>query len=299
MVLGFSLARSGFLKVDFNAGLTRFLYWVSLPALVIHSLTSHALVLGEAGAILVRLAAASVLATALALVVAKAGRLQPMGQATFAQAVLRGNQALIGLPLLLYAAGDRAGIIIPIAIMVLGPVMLAYNVVSVLLFSFAGPGSGSGSGWSTAWKALVGLRSNPLILATAVGGVLAVVPLEGPAFAHESLRMVAATAGPLALVSIGASLSSTRLRGVWHWPLASSLLKVGVLPLLAWATTLLWPLDPDSRLVLLFFSATPTAAASVILAREMGGEEALASSAVAVSTVLSMGSLAVVLALLG
>jgi hypothetical protein len=295
MLLGYALARSGFLQRAIVDGLSALVYWVSLPALIIHSLTVQTAAWGAAGRVAAVFALATLLVLAAGWLTARALRLDRVRLGTFLQAVFRGNLALIGLPLLIFAAGpDQAAAVTAFAVLVMAPAMLGYNIGAVLLLTFTCGQAGGGL-----WRALLSLRTNPLILATLVGVLLQQSPLRLPAFLGSFFGMLGGTAAPLALLCIGSSLAAFRLGARMWTPLAAALLKVVALPLIALLLGLAWRLDNASLHLLLLFAATPSAAASVILARQMGGDEALAAAAVALSTLLSLAPLALVIGWFG
>lgn len=292
MLLGYALARLRFFKDGFIAGLNGFVYWIALPGLILHSLAGKKLVVGQASPVLLAFGAASLIVMACSFLLAKLGKLSGGQQATYTQASYRGNLALIGLPLLLFAVGpEKAEALLPTAAIAIALIMLAYNIISTTLFILLQPQQ-KGTPW---WQSFLGLRSNPLIIATAIGLVWSFTRVPVPEFLRGFMGVLAQTAGPLSLICIGAQLSGAKFADQLRWPLGAAIAKTAVLPLLAFLFGMLLGIDGDGLLILLFFAAAPTAAASVILARQMGGDEVMASSAIALSTLLSMVSFSIVL----
>lgn len=292
MFLGLSLARYKFFKDGFIAGLNGLVYWIALPVLILHSLAGRPLEIGQAGPVLMAFASASLLVICFSLLIGRLGKLNGGKQATYIQASYRGNLALIGLPLLLFAVGpQRAESILPLAAIAIAIIMLTYNVLSAMLFIVLNPQE-KDQPW---WLSLLSLRSNPLIMATALGLTWSFINAPMPGFLGGFLGMLAQTAGPLSLICIGAQLANAKLSEQLGWPLGAAVFKTMALPLLAYLFARVLGIEGDGLLVLLFFATAPTAAASVILARQMGGDEVMASSAIAISTLLSMVSYTVVL----
>ena len=58
-------------------------------------------------------------------------------------------------------------------------------------------------------------------------------------------------------------------------------------------------LSPDSTRIALILLACPTATASYVLVRQLGGDESLASGSILLSTLLAAPSLATILAVTG
>ncbi len=106
-----------------------------------------------------------------------------------------------------------------------------------------------------------------------------------------TLRLLSGLSLPLALISLGASLS---FQGIGNYRLSTALavlLKLLFLPLLG--LILLQSSDVsglDYRITVLLL-ACPTAVVTYIMAVELGGEPDLAASIVMISTLLSMASL--------
>ncbi|MCB1096566.1 MAG: AEC family transporter [Verrucomicrobiae bacterium] len=102
-----------------------------------------------------------------------------------------------------------------------------------------------------------------------------------------------------ALLTLGVQLSKTRpskLRG----PVSCALLlKLAIAPLIAWPLTMLFGFEPETARILIAGAAAPTAINTALLAHEFDGDSQFAASAVFYSTLASVVTVSVVLALLG
>jgi predicted permease len=294
MALGFALCRSEFLKPLFISGLYKLIYWVLLPAFVIYSLSVSSAAWWQAGKVFSLFLLASTIVALLGWLLCRRAGISGPQMGSFLQGVFRGNLALIGLPILMVATpAAELEATVALGVLVLAPTMLTYNLVSVLLFTFLSDSTEKPS----VWQSLLSLRSNPLILATALGLLLMALKLPLPTFLTEFTRIIGQTAGSLALLCIGASLALADIRGT-HWvSLAAVSMKIALLPLVAWLIAMAVGLDIESTRLLVFYAATPTAVAAAIVAKQMGGDEALSSSIVALSTVLSLIPMGVLIAL--
>lgn len=296
MLLGYGLYKRGFLQTAFLNGLNQFVYWLALPALIVRSLLAEQWIWQGVAPIFGILVISSVITFLLGWLVVRVMKTPAPGTASFLQGVYRGNLALIGLPLLLFLGEGKSELTI-IGILVLSPSILSYNVTSVLLFARL---TGAPQGKSASWlKTLLGLRTNPLILATLLGFFLSfTVGTPHPIFTRF-LDLVGGTAAPLALLAIGATMATVALSKEILLPTLATALKVAVLPLLAWVGGSLADLPQHQMFILLLFAACPTAAASAILAKQMGGDEKMASCIVALSTAFSMIPLGIIVAFYG
>jgi hypothetical protein len=215
---------------------------------------------------------------------------------TFVQAGFRGNLAYIGLPII-FALPDAPG---PggesartLAILALAPLLVVYNAAAVIALL----SSQHEASWAMAPRVAREVVKNPLILASVAGGLFAWLGGTLPVVLARTLTPLGELALPCALLCIGGSLLTTPLRGNRRVITAAALLKTALCPLLGYAAACWLGLDGEARRLTLVFLACPTAAASYTMALELGGDEALASGSIVLSTLFSAAALAAVLAL--
>lgn len=140
---------------------------------------------------------------------------------------------------------------------------------------------------------------NPLIVATALGLVANIVGLSIPVWLEPTVTRIGAASLALGLMAAGAGMQFGSLAS--GKALAVSLLAIRhlVLPLAAWGLSRLFRLDPTQTLVLLTFSALPTASSAYVLAAKMGYNGAYVAALVTLSTLLAVLSLPFALGVLG
>ncbi len=213
----------------------------------------------------------------------------PFQAGAFSQCCYRFN-TYIGMAVILNAWGEKGvaqfGILIGMAI----PVINVLAVSTLIWFS------GEPMHWRKRTRiALTALFSNPLILACAAGLIYARWLNRFPVFIENTLRLGASVTLPLALLSIGGSLTMRELRN--HLPLASAaaFLKLMLLPAIGY-TMLIWfgVSDPLIPVGMLFFTL-PTSTAIYVLCAQLNSDTAYASAAIVVSTLLSFFSMSAVL----
>jgi malate permease and related proteins len=290
IALGSVLAHLRFLGQEFMADLNKLAFWVALPALLFTS-ASHAAEPGsQTGRLLAVLLAGTLLITAFAWTVSFLLRMPAGTRGTLMQSAFRGNLAYIGIPVLSYSLGsDQRAMATAVVVMVLS--MALYNVLAVIVLQQPGT-SGRGADFL---RALKNIGTNPLLIAGLAGLILSFGGIALPGFVDRALEALGAAAVPIALLCIGGSLAVTPLRGKLSWITAAALLKVAVLPLIVFGLGRLAGLGPTDLRIALVLTACPTAAASFVMAKQMGGDQALASGSIALSTVLSALSLAAAL----
>lgn len=200
----------------------------------------------------------------------------------FVQGCFRGNNGIIGLALATSLYGDYG---LSLGGVLGGVVILTYNSLSVVVLEVYNP-----SGQVRPWRLLKSMLSNPLII-----GVLAAIPLAYwrislPGWLLTSGEYLAQLTLPLALICIGGTLSLASLRNSGRLAIDASLLKVAVLPLLATLGAFLCGFRNAELGILFLYFASPTAAASFVMARAAGGNYELAAAIIVITTLLAVVS---------
>ena len=293
---GALLLRAGFYSDVFRRDLDRFVYWVALPGLIVDKLSGGSPLDPDAAVITGALVLATGGAIAIGALLAWGLRLPRPAFGVFVQAGFRGNLAFMGLPVVILAAsgaGHEAGSVETQAVLVLAPMMLLYNVTAVIVLELAR----QHLSWGVLPKLLKSLAANPLIISCLVGFAFGFSGVRLPSPLHETLHLLGATAAPLALLSLGGSLVVYKLSDHLGRAFGGTLVKVAVLPVLAWLSGRWMALDTEGMLVLMVFASTPTAVASYVLTGQLDGDEGLAASSIVLSTLLSAISLGVALSL--
>jgi predicted permease len=296
IALGAVLSRVRFLGAQFAADLNKLAFWIALPALLFRSAAGAS----EATAATWWLLGVMLLGTVLVSLIAwgwsRAVGVPAVGQGTFVQSSFRGNLAFIGIPVLAASLVDAPDSIrvpaLASGVIVMALTMAFYNVLAVIVLQASRPHAGIGAG------ALIRpIATNPLLLAGLSGLALALVGVRLPAFLDRTLDVLGGAAVPIALLCIGGSLTMTRFAGRRSWIASAAFLKVAVSPLVIGGLAWLVGLGPIEMRIALVFASTSTAAAAYVMARQMEGDESLASGSIALSTMLSAASLAIVLIL--
>jgi malonate transporter len=135
------------------------------------------------------------------------------------------------------------------------------------------------------------LVRNPLIIGTATGLAANLLGFTLPVWLEPTVNRIGQASLALGLMAAGAgmrlgSLSQAKTLGT---------LVLGVkhlaMPLMAWGLARLFQLDTTQTVVLLMFSALPTASTCYVLAARMGYDGAYVAGLVTLSTLLGMLSL--------
>jgi predicted permease len=299
VALGALLRIAGFLKPSFFREINPLIYWVALPCLLFHKTSGTTVELGQAMKITLLLLAGTAASLGLAYAVGALLRLPAPSLGAFVQGSYRGNYVYVGLPVILYGlAGVRcpdAGGYEALVFLAIAP-LVPLNNISAVLVLLAGRKKGTDERGKPS-RLLLGVVTNPLILAIAAGVAWSLTGWPLPVALERPLDLMAQIALPLALFSTGASLSLGSLKGTLTQALPASLLKVAVTPALGWVFAALVGYTGTGMKVGVLLLACPTAVISFVMAEQLGADHRLAGSIVVLSTLLSMVSLGFLLAL--
>ncbi|MBL9205825.1 MAG: AEC family transporter [Opitutaceae bacterium] len=287
LALGAALERGGFFGPGFMAGVNKLTYWVGLPILVWVSLTHAEHGTAETGLLLGGLVVATLISLALAWLAARLIGVRNEGVGTWVQAAFRGNLTFVGLPIVL----TLPGIPRTAAVLAMAPMLLLYNGAAVAMLLASRKTEAHRMGVLIARE----LLRNPIILASIGGGIFYYCnwPVWEPL--DLTLSLLSRMAVPLALLCIGSALVSTPIRGNRRAVFLAALFKTGISPLVGFGVARLLHLDAGETRVVLLLMACPTAAVSYTMVRQLGGDEAVAASAIVASTLLAAVALPVIL----
>lgn len=159
------------------------------------------------------------------------------------------------------------------------------NVCCVLVFSVLTNRNG---GLSSVYLAVI---KNPLIISSLLGLVLNQTGLGFPAAIEPVADLLSRMALPLGLLSVGAGLSFRVLYRSGSAICLSSVIKLILMPLMAFFICMGFSLEPESAQVVWLYAALPTATSSYILARQLGGDAPMMAAIVTGQTLISMISI--------
>jgi predicted permease len=290
--LGFGLRRLGVIRDEANAALSRLVFYVAAPALLLRG-TSRGL--SDSGARLPALAAvAGAMILTAAVVYAIAAKASPARRGVLTQGCFRSNTIFLGLPLVLTAFGDAA---LGPASVLIGVMTVVENLLSVLVLTLPGLGRRAPDP-ALARRTALRIGANPLILACAAGLLYSRLGVGLPGAIDRSLELVGAIAAPLGLLCAGAGLEFGRLRAELPAAARVSLVRLVAHPALVWLALRRLGLTGVERDVPVLLMACPTAVVSYVMAREMEGDAPLAAAIIVGTTAASIVTLIGWLALL-
>lgn len=139
-------------------------------------------------------------------------------------------------------------------------------------------------------KALV---SNPLIIACFAGMLYSKMIGAFPVFIDSTFRLASSITLPLALLSIGGALTTASIKSYFKLSLVACLFKLVILPAAGYYFLSVFDVTGVAFKAGMIYFTLPTSTALYILSSQLSSDTQLASSAIALSTMLSFISLSV------
>jgi malonate transporter and related proteins len=291
VLAGFGVARLRLLSPVGTRRLGAFVYYVAIPALLFRG-TENGLPAGGGGIVLAYFAAALALFAVGMLLARRAFGADLREQAVLAINVCFGNSVQMGAPVVLGAFGAPGMRSLTLIIALHSLVLLTVATIVIEL------GRGAGAGLArTLRSAAAAMVTNPIILAVVIGFAWSSVGVALPGAVARLVDLAAAAATPCALFVLGASLSGLRLGAGWREGLVIVALKLLALPVLVWFMARALALPPLDTAVATVTAAMPVGMNPFIFARRYDVYVAQSASAVVLSNLLSIVTLALILAL--
>lgn len=209
---------------------------------------------------------------------------------SFNQGCYRFN-TYIGMAVLINAFGEAG---IQLYGILIGLIIPIINVlcVSVLIWYDTGGDNQHDSRLAVTVRSLI---ANPLILACVGGIIYSHAVGSFPTPIDNTLKLMSQVTLPLALFSIGGSLTFSNLRTNMGLALVAAGFKLAVLPIIGLLFLWLFGVTGLAWKVSMLFFTLPTSTAIYILSSQLHSDTELASAVIVMSTLLSFGSMALVL----
>lgn len=281
LCVGVASAKAGVVDAETNRRLSRFAIAVPQSATIIASAMNMEPgmsawkvleVLGVGTAMYALLVVLGLLAPRLA-------RINAPDRGVYSFLTVFGNVSFMGFPLVGAIFGNTA---VFYAALLCVPFNLLCYTVGVGLIS-------GGKAGEFTWRKLL---SAPLISSAAAVAVI-FLPIRWPEPVTEAATQMGNMILPLSMIIVGASLGEQKLKDVfldWRVYLFAPV-RLFIAPLLLWAVLGLFVKDKMLLDVVTVLGGTPAAAVSAMLSIQYGANEKLATRAVFLTTVLSLGTI--------
>jgi malonate transporter len=292
---GYGAGRFRLLSEASIAGVNAFVFYFALPAFIFNLLAPSPLSdIANGPFIAAYLGTGLVVFTVAAILGRLLFKIRRSEAALQGSAAVLGNTGYMGIPLVAAAFGDRA--VIPL---VLG-LTLEATVLIPLTIILVEAQKGLDAGWSQLLRSVAGaMVRNPIIVAIFAGVLLSATGLGLPTPVENFTGLLGRAAGPCALFALGATLTSFPISAGISEVSYMTFFKLLVHPAAIWlATTRLFDVDPLWATVAILGAALPVAANVFIVAKQYDTYVERVSSAILVSTAISVVTVSALLTIL-
>lgn len=305
VLCGFVAARRGLLPLDAIPGLNSFVLFFALPCMLYRFGASTPIAQLLNPAVLLTYLLCALVMVGFVVTVTLRGRIGWNDAAFGALVGAFPNTGFMGVPLLVALLGPPAA----------GPaivsILVDMVVTSSLCIGLSRLGGADGSAGQAVKNALKGVLSNPMPWSILLGAAVSALQIEWPRPVVQTIGLLADSASPVALFTIGAVLARSQMLAqtdashAVHWrdyvPVAA--MKLFLHPLLvlmvgASAMQLGVPLDRFSLVVLVLLAALPSASNVSLLAERFGADNGRIARIILVSTAAAFFSFSGAVALM-
>ena len=203
-----------------------------------------------------------------------------------------GNFIPLGIPLVMTAFGEAATVPLFLLVAFQAPV---FFVPMIVIQESARKRERRGA---IGWSVLKSIVANQYVLGIGLGAIVNLTGLSLPGPVSDIIALVGQSAVPCALFALGAALSFYAIDGVLGRALVIVAIKNVLLPLLVWGVSIRLGLPPVWQAVMVVMAALPVGINTYLFAERYECGQALAGTAVVVSTAVSVITLSVVLSIL-
>jgi predicted permease len=287
IAVGYLAARFRILGSEVQGALTRTAFYITNPALlytVVAGSDIRAALGTDAPLALLSAAAVGLLYWLLSFLFFR----RPAAEtAVGAMASSYANANNIGIPVSLYAVGTAQHV---------APVLLVQLLVLAPFYlTLLGVSSGARISWK---KVLLQPLSNPMIIASALGVLVALTGWQEPELLQKPIDMLAGGAVPMVLLAFGLSLAGRaplQKDDGRTETLVATFLKIGGMPAIVWLLgRFVFGLEGQHLLASVIMAALPTAQNVFLFASPYGRGMTVARDVILCTTILCVGALLVV-----
>ncbi len=300
VLCGYAATRRGWITLDTIPGLNFYVLYLALPAMLLRFAATTPIAKLLAPDLVVTHLLCALCMVVLTLVLSRSGGMG-WNDASFGALVTAfPNSGFMGVPLLVALLGSAAA---APSIVALSLDMVVTSSLCIALSRLDGQDAMGAR--RAARHALVGMALNPLPWSIFMGSLLSATQLELPVPLNSWLNLLAQSASPVALFTLGCVLARTR-QHAQRTPKSKTSdvgrligLKLLLHPALVWGSGQLLiaaglPLSPFNATVLVLVAALPSASNVPMLADRFGADAGRLARVVMGSTAIAFVSFAVV-----
>ena len=279
MLIGFVFRHIGWMEEDFAYKINKLVFRIGLPMKVFLDLATVDFAQSWNGRFVLFCFGVTLISIAITAVISFCWKDKSM-QGEFIQASYRSSAALLGLVLIQNIYGNSG----MAPMMIIGSVPL-YNIFAVLILSFFGKKK-KGLDKATIKKSLIGIITNPIIIAIALGLVWSALRIPMPSLVNKTASHIANIATPMGLMAMGATFDWNKAFAKIKPALVSTFIKIIGLAAIFVPIAVALGFRNSELVAILVMLGSATTFSCYVMAKNMGHEGTLTSSVVMLSTML-------------
>lgn len=280
MMFGLFFRKIHFFDDAFVAKTNKFVFSVSLPALLFHDLSTADFYSVWDGHLVLFCFLITLISISISFIVSLLLKDHSI-RGEFIQASYRSSAALLGIAFIqnIYGSAGMA------PLMIIGTVPL-YNVVAVIVLSVMKP-ERSVLDRKLILQTLKGILTNPIILGIVIGTLWSLLKLPLPAILNKTIINFANLATPLGLMAMGASFDASQARNCLKPAIVCSFLKLIGYTSLFLPFAIYFGFRQDKLISILVMLGSATTVSCFIMAKNMGHKGILTTNTVLITTLFS------------
>lgn len=289
LIIGAFFRRANLMNDAFLVEFNRLLFHAFLPAALFCNITNTSIQqMPSTRLILFAIGSTFILFLILMLIVPRFEKINAR-RGVIIQGIIRSNFLLMGLPMIQYLYGQEGLGTVSFMIAIVVPL---YNGIAVFILERYRSTSFHPA------RIIRELAHNPLILAALFAVALKLLSIQIPTTVLSVIQDLADAASPLALIVLGSSFHFSDITGNQHWLFICSAVKLIIFPTVVLSIAILVGFRGVELATLLIMSAAPTAVSTFSMAQQLDADSVLASHIIIATTIVSIFTLFLWIALL-
>jgi predicted permease len=294
VLIGYALTRWGGWSAAVADALTRFVFYVAVPALLFRLMSDFSrLPPVDARLLIAYFGACLAIFVASRLIAARVFGLDGVAQSVFALGGIFSNNVLLGVPLARATLGERS---LPAISLVLVFNALTLWTLATVSVEWARHRALSWSGYLQSAKAVL---VNPIVASILLGTIWGFVALPLPGVVDQTLSLMSEAAIPLSLIALGMGLAKYGIREGWRISAVMTAMKLAGQPLAVWLLARALSLPPLETQAIVLLATLPVGANVYLMARQFDTLGGPVASSLVLSTALAAVTTPLILTLLG
>lgn len=291
--IGFAASKIGILPAESKKYLSNLLLFITSPCMIIGSMTSQTLD-AHTFELMIQIVAGSfvffIAAMGISFLIVKLMRCDRDDAGVLMVIITAVNTGFMGFPVTKAIFGNTY-----FFLMVIQNIVLNIYLYSMMVYQM-----NYGFRKKEGIKGMLMPMLNMCTYALIIGMVLMLLKVQLPDILADFINTIGDATIPVSMIVVGVQLSESSIRKMLTNKrlITASLCNVILIPVLTFLAVNWLPLAPESKLILIFAAAFPCAVVSTAIALKENRNAALMAEGVAMTTLLSMGTLPVAAILL-